>query len=264
VPFNLTPAQQQLLEQILIKWENQSNRIKTFKCEFDRWKVNETFGPKEYNYVLAEGKGYIKYRAPDHGIYRVTELREWNEQTKMHEPHTTGLDHWVCTGKSIFEFNAEKKQLIERELAPQMQGKAISDGPLPFVFGAKADQLKRRYWMRDITPGDNVNKQIWLEAWPKFQQDAANFQHAIVILGAANFMPEALRIIEPDGKNKQDYKFTSTQVNDPLSILKGDFLPPIKPLSWTYVFEAAEQPQQAAPPGAAAASAERAAGEKRK
>ncbi|MEX0677808.1 MAG: TIGR03009 domain-containing protein [Pirellulales bacterium] len=258
-PFALAPIQQQLLDQILREWERQSDRVKTFKCSFGRWEVNETFGPREFNYVLTEGQGYIKFKAPDHGIYRVTELSEWDDQKRVHVPRTEGLDHWVCTGKSIFEFNTQKKQLIERELAPELQGKAITDGPLPFIFGAKADQLKRRYWMRDVTQPADVNRQIWLEAWPKFQQDAANFQHAIVILNKTTFLPEALRIILPDGKNKQDYAFSNTQVNDPLSILKGDFLPPIKPLGWTSVFEPAERQNRLAPPGGAGAQAQRGA-----
>ena len=78
---------------------------------------------------------------------------------------------------------------------PEMKGKAISDGPLPFVFGAKADQLKRRYWMRDVTPKEEVGKHIWLEAFPKFQQDAANFQSATIILNESDCLPFALRLV---------------------------------------------------------------------
>jgi TIGR03009 family protein len=251
-PFTLTAAQQQLLDQILFQWEQQSDRVKSFKCTFGRWEVNQAFGPREHNYYISEGQGYIKFRAPDHGIYKITALAEWDDQKKGLVPRTTGLDHWVCNGESIFEFNAAKRQLIERPLAPGMRGKAITDGPLPFVFGTKADQLKRRYWMRDVTPREEVNRKIWLEAWPKFQQDAANFQHAIVVLDQKLFMPDALRIVLPDGKNRQEYGFENIQVNDPLSILKGDFLPPITPLGWTKVVEQTPAPGQAEPPGTAA------------
>ena len=256
-PFTLTAVEQRLLDQILLKWERQSDRVKTFKCSFNCWEVNETFGPKQFDYVLTEGKGYIKFKAPDHGIYRVTELSEWDDQRKAHVARTSGLDHWVCNGKSIFEFNHQKRQLIERPLAPEMQGKAISEGPLPFIFGAKADQLKRRYWMRDITPANEINKKIRLEAWPKFQSDKANFHHAIVILNQRDFTPEALRIILPDGKNTPDYAFTGTQVNDPLSILKGDFLPPITPFGWKKVVETAQRSERVAPPGEQPAQARR-------
>jgi TIGR03009 family protein len=250
-PFQLSQAEQQLLDQVLARWEKQSSRIKTFKCNFGRWDVDQTFGPKQNNYVRSDGKGYIKYKAPDHGVYRVTELTEWDADKQVYVPKAEGLDHWVCDGKTIFEFNDAKRQLIERPLAPEMQGKAITDGPLPFIFGARADEIKRRYWMRDITPTAQAGTQIWLEAWPKFQQDRANYHHAIVILNQSDFMPWALRIIQPDGKNSMDYQFVNTVVNDPLSTLKLDFAPPVTPWNWQRVVEklpAAEQAQQVAPP----------------
>ena len=231
-----------------MQWEKQSERVRTFKCKFGRWEVNPAFGPKGNNYWLSIGEGVIKFKSPDHGIYIVEKQQQWDPQKGTYVPRTEGLDHWVCNGEAIFEFNAEKRQLIERKLAPNLRGKAITDGPLPFIFGAKADQLKRRYWMRDITPPDQVKRQVWLEAWPKFQQDAANFQHAVVILNRRTFMPEALRIILPDGQNKQDYAFSGTQVNDPLSIFKGDFIPPLTPLGWQKVVEPAPG-NNVAPPG---------------
>ncbi len=255
VPFTLTPAEQALIDQILRKWEQQSDRVGTFTCKFSRWEVNETFGPAQFKHVLSEAQGEIKFKKPDNGTYIIRKQLEWDKQKNNYISRTEGLDHWVCDGESIFEYNAEKKELVERELAPQMRGKAITEGPLPFVFGTKADQLKRRYWMRDVTPAEDVNKKIWLEAWPKYQRDAANFQHAIIMLNQSDFMPSALRIILPDGKNKQDYVFSSTQVNNPLAILKGDFLPPMKPFGWTKVFIPAQASEQVAPPGQAPAQA---------
>ncbi|REK12758.1 MAG: TIGR03009 domain-containing protein [Planctomycetota bacterium] len=250
--FQLTPAQLQLLDQVLQRWEQESNRINTFKCNFGYWEVDKQFGPKQNNYILSDGKGYIKYKAPDRGIYRVSELTEWDGNKQVYVPKTGNLDHWVCDGKAIFEFNYEKRQLIERQLAPEMQGKAITDGPLPFIFGAKAQELKRRYWMRDVTPPEQAGKQVWLEAWPKFQQDAANYHHAIVILDQATFRPWALRIIQPDGQNSLDYQFVNIQVNDPLSILKLDFAPPLTPWNWQRVVQpppgSEQQAQRVAPP----------------
>ena len=46
---------------------------------------------------------------------------------------------------------------------PQLQGKAIVDGPLPFLFGAEAKKLKERYWLKvDSQPKQDPN-QIWLD-----------------------------------------------------------------------------------------------------
>jgi TIGR03009 family protein len=255
-PFTLTPAAQTLLDEILAKWEQQSNRISTFTCKFGRWEVNETFGPAEHHFVLSEAHGEIKFKSPDHGVYIISDQTEWDRNKNAYAARTEGLDHWVCDGKSIYEFDQAKKQLIERQLDPSMQGKAITDGPLPFVFGTKADQLKRRYWMKDITPADQVNKQVWLEAWPKFQRDAANFQHAIIVLNQSNFMPSALRIILPDGKNKQDYSFEGTSVNNPLANLTGAFWAPRPPLGWTKVVIPAGGAGAVPPPNAAPAPAQ--------
>ena len=65
--------------------------------------------------------------------------------------------------------------LTESPLPKELQGKDIVDGPLPFLFGAKAEKLKQRYYLRIITPPD-VQGQVWLEAWPRFLADARNFQ----------------------------------------------------------------------------------------
>ena len=150
--------------------------------------------------------------------------------------------------------------MIERRLPPELQGKAISDGPLPFIFGAKAEQLKRRYWMRDVTPKDDIGKTVWLEAWPKSQQDAANFQRATVILNDADFMPLGLQIILPGIQNRdpnkpsanQAYSFDEGKVNSLLS--KWNFpaprLSPAQVLAgWRHVVEEAGQPDTPPPDG---------------
>lgn len=252
-PFTLTESQQNLLDQILLKWEKQSDKVKTFKCSFTRWEYDAAFGNPKENSLKSTGQGQIKYRAPDCGEYSVTSLEEFDAATGVTRPKTEGLDHWMCDGKAIFEFNAEKKQLIERRLPPELQGKAISDGPLPFIFGAKAEQLKRRYWMRDTTPKDQIGKKIWLEAIPKFQQDAANFQSATVILNDADCMPEGLRIFLPGGKANTDYYFESPKANDLTAVF--DFIAPkITPLmyakGWRHVVEDDGSGSQATPPPA--------------
>ena len=57
-------------------------------------------------------------------------------------------------GQSIFEYKFNDKKLVERPLPPEMRGERIADGPLPFLFGPKADEMKARYWIRVITPED--------------------------------------------------------------------------------------------------------------
>jgi len=245
-PFTLTADQQQNLDTVLDNWEQKSNKIKTFKCEFSRWDYDPAFGhPK--NQLKAEGSGSIKYKAPDRGDYQIEKLQEWDAGKNAFVPNTETLDHWICDGESIYEFVSAKKQLIERKLPPNLRGKAIVDGPLPFIFSAKADQLKSRYWMRDVTPAKFAGKEIWLEAFPKRQQDAANVKSATIILTSPDFVPYALQIVLPDGKSNTAYEFKSPQVNDPLSTLKLDFMAPRTPLGWKRIVE---DPNESAAPAA--------------
>ena len=86
-------------------------------------------------------------------------------------------DHWLCDGKSVFQYRPAQSKSRSTRLPRELQGKAIANSPLPFLFGAAAKDLRRRYFIRIITPLD-VQDQIWLEAYPRNQQDAANFHHA--------------------------------------------------------------------------------------
>ena len=92
-----------------------------------------------------------------------------------------------------------KKQVEEHRLPPELQGKAIANSPLPFLFGAEAQKLKQRYFIRIVTPPD-VQDQIWLEAYPRFQQDAANFHHAQFVITTRGMSPFALMLVDPNGQ----------------------------------------------------------------
>jgi TIGR03009 family protein len=269
-PFVLTESQQKLLDQILAKWEKQSDKVNTFRCSFTRWEYDKAFGNPSDNFKKSQGQGEIRYKSPDCGEYRISSLSEFDPIKKVESPKSEGLDHWLCDGEAIFEFNSAKKQLIERRLAPELKGKAIADGPLPFVFGAKADQLKRRYWLRDVTPKEEIGKKIWLEAFPKFQQDAANFQSATIILNDSDCMPFALRLVMPGGASNSDYHFASGKLNDPFAVVEY-LMPKISPLmaarGWRHVVEddGTESAKKSAPGAGEAPQAKRApAGQQRK
>jgi TIGR03009 family protein len=146
-------------------------------------------------------------------------------------------EHWVCNGASIYEFRHTERQLRETRLPPEMQGKAISDGPLPFVFGAKADTLRKRYAMRLVTP-PGVTDQIWLEALPRMQADAANFSKVELILQARDLMPFAMQIFKPGGQDRDVYQFDprTSLIDKGLDMIR-DFSKPVTPLGYTFILE---------------------------
>lgn len=216
-PFQLTPAEQLKLDEMLKEWEHASEKVTIFRCEITRYENDPVF--KKHRKAV----GDIKYRAPDRGLYRVkdAETDQW-------------IEDWRCDGQAIYEFNFEKKQLIERTLPPELRGKAIANGPLPFIFSAKADTLKKRYFLRLKTPPKSkdgrFDKMICLEAYPRYQSDAANFRRAELLIDPASMFPFALHLEMPNGKNTTDHVFQNIKTNDPVGDLIGDYSAPRTPL----------------------------------
>jgi TIGR03009 family protein len=252
-PFpELSPQEQQYLDQLLKAWEDHSGRIERYRCEFQRWEYDPIFGPADPNVAKTYAEGKLRYAAPDKGLFKVETVKAYTPLTKPDEkPQWVEKkdyidEYWVCDGKRIFEFNSRKKQLIEKTLPPEMHGKAIVDGPLPFLFGAKADKIKARYWLRLVTPSD-VKGEWWLEASPKFRADAQNFKAVSVIIDEQDFLPKAIQVLDPayDAKKrpvKTVFTFNKREVNwnialSGLKFWEAEFYEPRTPLGWKKVVE---------------------------
>ena len=238
----LSPEQRAALEQLLVGWEARNAKVTTWSCTFYKWEYN-AWSPADSSgerLAFSESTGEIKYAAPDKGLFRVKSSKQWNPEKRTYDnrPSNSG-EHWVCNGTSIYEFRHSERQLRETKLPPEMRGRAISEGPLPFVFGAKADTLKKRYSMRIITP-PSVTDQIWLEALPKFQVDAANFSKVELILRATDLMPFAIQVFKPGGQDRDVYQFDprTSLIDRGLDLIR-DFSKPLTPLGYTFIEEQA-------------------------
>jgi TIGR03009 family protein len=265
--FQLNPVEQAYLDQVLDTWQQESDKIVTFKCPFQRWEYNAAFGPGP-NIPLNKDKGELSFQKPDKGSFQITEISTWQadpippgEQPPAEargnwvtQPDAIG-EHWVCDGTAVYEYRHDQKQLVERPIPAEMQGKSIVDGPLPFLFGAEAAKLKARYWMRVLQQPNP--EEIWLQSMPKYQADAANYTAVVVILDRQRLLPKAMRVHLPDG-SKHDYMFNlaETTVNGHFDRLRSLFQRPMTPLGWKRVVEempteqaANPAPRQAAQPG---------------
>lgn len=239
-PPALSPQQQAALDQLLAAWEARNAAVRTWSCTFHKWEYN-AWSPTDAGgdrLAFAESTGELKYAAPDKGLFRVKESKQWSPEASRYEIRGGDVgEHWVCNGESIYEFRHNERQLRETRLPPEMRGKAISDGPLPFVFGAKADTLKKRYWMRLITPPE-VRDQIWLESLPRYQADAANFSKVELILQARDLMPFAIQIYKPGGQDRDVYQFDprTNFIDKGLDMIR-DFAKPVTPFGYKYVLD---------------------------
>ncbi len=259
--FQLNQLEEAFLDQVLSAWELQSGKISTFRCSFERWEYNPTFGPG-LNIPLNKDKGELSFQKPDKGSFQITEIKRWQTAPAppgQQPPQPAKGDwaaqkdaigeHWVCDGKSVFEYRHDQKQLVERPIPAELQGQAIVDGPLPFLFGADAKKLKARYWLR-VEQQPDAN-QIWLVALPRFQAQAADFRAVRVILDRQKMLPVAMQVQLPDN-SRHEYMFDvpNATINSRFEKLQQFFERPRTPLGWKRVVE---QPpvQQAAQPAAA-------------
>jgi len=261
-PFQLTPQEEAQVETILKRWEEHNKTIKTFDCRFERWTYDMVFGqPNAQGNMPArfDDVGCLRYVAPESLAFQV----DATKKTDGTEVPIDGnrAEHWVCDGKSIFEFKHLQKKLIEHQLPPEGQGKtsgnpllplyfALVTPPLSFFFGTEATTLKERYWIR-VLPKDAQN-QIWLEAWPKDPKQAACFKFAQFIIDSTNINPFGLLLMQPNGKDYTTYQFWDVVVNDRSKIFKlSDPLNPSTPRGWTKIVEPAVPVQpQGQPPAA--------------
>jgi TIGR03009 family protein len=244
VPFQLSSQELANLERVLDQWESNTAGFKTFQCAFDRKQYSDAFGPRDGKGKLlysSKSQGEIKYAQPDKGMFRVSEKLEWSSANKNYAD-SSDFEHWICDGASIYQYDYRQSQLIERPLPPELQGQAIADGPIPFLFGARKEKLMKRYFVRIITPSTKKGE-VWLEAFPRFAADAANFAKAELILSERDFLPIALRLTMPnvsaDGgpQEWEVYTFSNCKANNPWEMIKRDFSKPRLPNGWKLVVE---------------------------
>ena len=186
VPFLLSRPEITALENLLTDWERRNREIHVLQSKFFRWKYDAVFG--NANQPPPYDEGELKFAAPD---------KAW---MKIDAKDPKQSEQWLCDGKSVFFWDYRNSVVTEYIMPPEMQGKGIGDGPLPFVFGIEAQKLKQRYFMRIITP-PNVQNEVWLEAYPKWQADAANYRKVEVILQVVGdtraSYPYAIRNLQP-------------------------------------------------------------------
>ena len=254
-PFQLTPAETALRDQVLRNWETESAKIITFKSTFDRWEYSE-YGrgyipegpgfPQRRNSEVPwiKSRGHLAYAKPDKGSFKIEAIYhyQWDEANKKDTwsklENEVG-ERWVCDGKFVYNYNHKETQMEVSSIPPELQGKAIVDGPLPFLFGAKAEKLKQRYWIR---VSQSNGEEIWLDTYPKYQADAASYRRVEVILDSKTSTPKAMQVYLPNG-DRAVYMFDKPAVNNQLDRLFGVFKPPRTPFGWKRVM--LDTPQRA-------------------
>jgi len=142
-------------------------------------------------------------------------------------------------------------------LPADLRGKEISNGPLPFLFGAEANKLKRRYFLKVVPPPEGQGgQQVWLVARPRFREDAQNFSAAEMILKVPHLEPIAIRLYSPNPNIWTVFAFDPPKINaidlqpriPGLGLLWSDPFKPEIPRGWTKELDPDAAAAQAARP----------------
>ncbi len=106
-------------------------------------------------------------------------------------------ERWVCNGKEVIRIDDKAKTYEKVSIPPESQGQNIIDGPLPFLFGLKADRAKQRY--RDFKLLKNDDSEIRLELRSFDKEDARNWDKAIIQIDPKTFTPKAVKLVDTSG-----------------------------------------------------------------
>lgn len=240
VPYRI-PKLSSELELILKNWEVASSKINRLSGKHYRIVYDSTFE------VETHAEGTYLYEAPDKGYFAVSPVKigPKEEGKKFKKKVSAKSERWVCNGQEVFVIDDEAKTYRVIIIPPESRGENIIDGPLPFLFGMKAEKAKMRYDFALIKQVDDP-PEIWLLVKPLLQQDAANWKEAQVIINAKTYLPKAVRLVNPNGASVTVHSFPDPEVNKARWPFQSD---PLKPNLKNY--KVAVNPEPAPPPRAA-------------
>lgn len=219
---------QKQLDAILREWEQRSAERATINAQFNRRDVSKVWGNTEY-------QGQASLQRPDLARLEMRKVdREKNPPVFV--PH----EEIICTGKHVLQYMHETRQIFVFPLAKEERQRALDEGPLPFLFNTRADDLKRRY---DLSLRDE-NKTVYLLAvTPLLAADQDSCSKAFIWLNRATLLPDKLMLVAPNEQDTREYTFTVIRENEKLD---PDKFVGRKPRGWTVVQNPAA-PQAPAP-----------------
>jgi TIGR03009 family protein len=208
------------LDELLIIWEQQSSKITRLRGQIFRYKYDSVYS------VETRAAGAFWYESPDMGridfspgdLTKPSDMKGLNDTPFVVQ--ADGKQKWICTGKQVFIIDDDKHLFDKIDIPAQQQGKNIINGPLPFLFGLKAEQAKQRYYLslgamhwpqgRKVKLKDGTEQtfapQVHVVAVPKLEVDKREWSRAEVLLDGKTFIPTAIKLFNPQGTMETVYK----------------------------------------------------------
>ncbi len=209
------------LDLLLRQWEISSARIKSLHGKHIRSRSNSVFATD------ARASGEFYFEAPDKGrIDLVGDSPKKgavsSKKNKDGEPFTLSADRdekWICDGIQVLMIDEAEKQYESMPLPEEMRGANIIESPLPFLFGMKVADAKRRFDM-DLISYDEKTQRAVIKAIPLQAKDAQNFIRAMIWLDTKRFVPTYVGLTDPAGTITTEYIFQEVNINNAGMIAK--------------------------------------------
>ncbi|MFN9719210.1 MAG: hypothetical protein ACK58L_10975 [Planctomycetota bacterium] len=234
-PVEMSPELQRELDRLLQMWSDSSETITRLEGAHVRI-VYDLVAEVE-----RQAKGEFAYEKPDKGRMdiSVVEITEAMKKSRAKEAAAASAEKrvskvrlkkngepfelamaqqelWSCDGQRVFSVDVEKKEAQVAQLPADMQGVNIMHSPLPFLFGMKPEEAKRRF---NITfKGDRFDPKSGvarLVILPRLPQDAHSWQKAELILDLKDFLPAAVQLLDPAGTKITVFQFSEFVKNEP-------------------------------------------------
>jgi hypothetical protein len=233
-PFVQSQAEARRIAGILKRWEAAGRNTRSFSCHFMRWDYDFTWGPQQNDSLMSERHGTIAYRAPDNGAFRETEMKTYDAAKGKYICSSENLEHWLCDGRHVFWLHFKTQSIDIISVPPDRWNRMTVDGPVPFFYPIDAAALLKRFWFREITPREQIGKQLWLDAWPKNNAEAAFIQRFEIILNLPDFTPVGHQITPRNGRDRTVYLFEDYRQNEASAVSLNDFTPPAFTTFWKW------------------------------
>ena len=202
--------------QILKDWEVETAKHQRMTAIVEKYIYDSVF------YTEKRGIGEIKFEQPDKASLKLMPMKiPVGEKSQKKDPKGNPYEldgvtpeRWVCTGKEIFQIDDKEETFRVVLIPPNMRGQQINEGPIPFLFGLKAEEAKKRYRFFDLKPppGVNIPNSFWFRAEPRRQVDRQEYKYADVVLDIKRFVPIAIRLVDPPETTTTVYRFDEKKI----------------------------------------------------
>ncbi len=218
-PFELLSDEQTKLNEFLNRWETFGKGIKRLSCDvhvrdYDggifhqnskipmahTWGEFRFIAPNKLSYHI---RGEFVYIAPPAGGDPKPEWKASSNEKKI-----------VFDGKNLVQYNFQKKEAHFFPIPEEESNYDLSMNKMfPLFFIANAQKLKQRYYMRIVTPAEHLNRDVWIEAFPRYASDQQLYRSLLILLRLSDLQPYYLRRMSQNGKSYSDLEFQSLSIN---------------------------------------------------